>query len=274
VRIGSGGDLLFYTSDNSGKVGIYADNDGELTVGYGGNLKVTNDLTVWDNLILTKNMDQIIFTAGNDDWWIMSKGAPTDNKAFAVYSPSGDGGSYSGWNFYVEEDGDVFVTGNLNVDGTVRIRPPIGYKKTTTNYEIPNADEGKWIDDPMGSVTVTINGPSTLWIVYRGRLYAYDHSGSCNNAHSFGYSKISVSGTDYNESKFAWEVSTGEGKSGERGFISTLLVNVSCASYPCTKTIKGRIYVKDGTCPCGWPLWCDVRQHLVERNLFVEAFKW
>ena len=125
VRISSGGDLLFYTSDNSGRVGLYCDNDGELTVGYGGNLKVTHDLTVWNNLILTKNMDQIIFTAGNDDWWIMSKGAPTDNKAFAVYSPGNDGGSYSGWNFYVEEDGDVFVSGDLKVRGDLNVRGTI-----------------------------------------------------------------------------------------------------------------------------------------------------
>ncbi len=159
----------------------------------------------------------------------------------------------------------------LDVNGTVRIRPPLAYKKTTTTYTIPNSSEGSWIDDPMGAASVTIYGPSTLWIVYRGRIYARD-DGTCGNAHSYGYSRIKVGGTAYGESKFAWEVSTGEGSSAERGFISTLLVDVTCGSYPCTITVKGQVNVHDGNCPCVFG-GCDVKQRLAERNLFVEVFR-
>ncbi|MCW1303475.1 MAG: hypothetical protein QW507_03555, partial [Candidatus Nanoarchaeia archaeon] len=165
---------------------------------------------------------------------------------------------------------DVIVSGNLYVGGTANIRPLIRYTSTAVDYEI--STEGQWIDDPFMQLTVTISGPTTLWIVYRGRVYAKDE-GTCGNAHSYGYSKINVDGTDYEVSEFAWEVSTAEGGSGERGFISTLLIDVFCTSYPCSKTIKGRVYVKDGTCPCIWPLYCDVRQHLAQRNLFVEGFR-
>jgi hypothetical protein len=188
------------------------------------------------------------------------------------YIPRWTGSTSLGNSLIYQSGSEIQIFGNLYVSGTARIRPPLGYVKSTTTYEIPNENEATFIDDPMGAVTITINGPSTLWIVYRGRVFAKDY-GSCGNAHSYGYSQINVDGTDYGESMFAWEVSSAEGATGERGFISTLLIDVSCASYPCTKTIKGRIYVHDGNCPCAWPLGCNVRQSLAQRNLFVEAFR-
>jgi len=113
---------------------------------------------------------------------------------------------------------DVNVSGNLNVGGTARIRPPIGYASQTTDWTI--SPEEQWVDDL--STNVTITGPSTLWIVWRGRIYGQDHSGSCLNAHGYGYSKINVAGTGYPESNFAWETG-GEGPTSEQGFVSTLL---------------------------------------------------
>jgi FlaG/FlaF family flagellin (archaellin) len=174
-------------------------------------------------------------------------------------------------NYAGDFEGGTRIDSDLTISGTARIRPPIGYQKTTTAYEIPDASEGTWIDDPMGSVTVNISGPSTLWIVYRGRLYTESNGGGCS--HAYGYSKINVDGTDYGESLFAWEAGTASGDSTEKGFISSLLVDVSCASYPCTKTIKGRQKAKGlDCCP---PVFgsCNTSITLVQRNLFVEAFR-
>ncbi|MBL7054978.1 hypothetical protein ISS05_04440 [Candidatus Woesearchaeota archaeon] len=48
----------------------------------------------------------------------MSK--PGSGLAFAVYSPN-EGGSYSGFKFKVEEDGDAIVSGDLTVGGIAKV---------------------------------------------------------------------------------------------------------------------------------------------------------
>ena len=264
VRIGSGGDFLFYTSNNSGRVGLYCDNDGELTVGYGGNLKVTHDLTVWNNLILTKNMDQIIFTAGNDDWWIMSKGAPTDNKAFAVYSPGNDGGSYSGWNFYVEEDGDVFVTGNLNVDGTAYIRPPYAYDIETTSWKVPeSSDAGTYYNDPYLSTSITVPRNSRLIIWVSGSLAYSDEDVpllSVADPHTWGYYRITVDGNVCSGSRRNHESPTAAGGGSSWGdHFDTMCVYWVT---PGTHTIRLQFADDDGG---------GARVKLGQRTLFVIA---
>jgi hypothetical protein len=119
-----GGHIHFDTSVNNGAY------QHRMTILEGGNvgigttspsktLDVNGDVRISNTLEFTKSMDQILFTAGTDDWYLMSKGAPADNKAFAVWSPSGDGGSYSDFKFWVEEDGDTSVTGDLTVNGNV-----------------------------------------------------------------------------------------------------------------------------------------------------------
>ena len=265
VRIGSGGDLLFYTSDNSGRVGLYCDNDGELTVGYGGNLKVTHDLTVWNNLILTKNMDQIIFTAGNDDWWIMSKGAPTDNKAFAVYSPSGDGGSYSGWNFYVEEDGDVFVTGDLTVDGTAYVKPPYNYDVGEVAWTVPeSSDANTYYNDPYLWTTLSVPRNSRLIIWASGALAYYDEDVPFlqnPDPHTWGYYRITVDGNPCYGSKRHHESPTyaGGGSSWGDHFETMCIYDVSAGYH----TIRLQFADDDGG---------GARVKLGERTLFVIGF--
>jgi hypothetical protein len=246
---------------------------------YGLKLQWDSDAVVFGLKDYGSNRKDAIISWGDDSNDNLRFLSPVDTDAMIITGTGnvGIGTTDLGTN-KLKVAGNAEITDNLTVGGTARIRPPLGYKSTVVSYEIPNSSEGNWIDDPMGSVSVTISGPSTLWIVYRGRIYAKDYScgqfNGCCNAHSYGYSKVSVNDVDQEASLFAWEVSTGEGDTGERGFISTAILDVTCASYPCTKTIKGRIYVKDGNCPCVWPGWCDVRQVLVQRNLFVEAFKW
>jgi hypothetical protein len=152
------------------------------------------------------------------------------------------------------------------------IRPPIAYKSTTDDNKIPNADEGKLIDDPMGPVSITIYAPAHLWIEYRAHLYFVDE-GNCKDPNVSGYMLLNVDGADYPESKYVWR---NRSPQVHEGVISTLLVPVSCASYPCTKTIKARFYFRDEWCPCqglagNW--YCDMRHHIVERNLFVVGFR-
>ncbi|MBL7050873.1 hypothetical protein ISS04_01790, partial [Candidatus Woesearchaeota archaeon] len=109
------GDTLTCVEDESGLTEAEADN---LYVNVGGDT-MTGDLTVEGNIYLSKSMDQIRFTSGTDDWWWMSKAAPTSNLAFAVYSPTSDGGSHSGFKFRVKENGDAIVSGDLTVSGDI-----------------------------------------------------------------------------------------------------------------------------------------------------------
>jgi hypothetical protein len=242
--------LAKFTSSNTiGDSRIYDSGSGAVTI--------DGDVDVNGWSLELAGADFVLGT--NDGRW---KGSATNQRALVH-----DGTATSGDYLVINYAGDF--EGGTRIDGITRMRPPLAYKSSTT-VSGPMSD-GSWSDDPMGSVSISIPGPSTLWIIYRGRNWVNASGGSC--AHAFGYSRIKVDTTEYGESMFGWETSTTEGNTVERGFVSSLLIDVSCASYPCTKTITGRYYWKSRNCCPPLIGSCSMTSHLAGRNLFVMAFR-
>ncbi|MGE3992855.1 tail fiber domain-containing protein, partial [Pseudorhodoplanes sp.] len=117
------------TIKNTGNVGIGTTNPG-YTLDISGNLRTTS--SVYANIALytpisvyTGIQDQIRFDGNTDEWWWMSKGAPTGTYAFGVYSPATDGGSNFGFVFYINENGTAWLKSTLTQNSDIRLKEDI-----------------------------------------------------------------------------------------------------------------------------------------------------
>jgi hypothetical protein len=116
-------DVLTVTSSNNVGIGMIP----------GTKLDINGDMQTNGAFFLKRNMDQIQFIANSTDrWFLMSKVAPTgDNKALGLYTPDTSGSGSSGFKWYINENGDQYVTRNSNVAGNVSM-----------GYEILSVDCG------------------------------------------------------------------------------------------------------------------------------------
>jgi len=141
LRIGSGGDLVFISADGTGNVGIYSDTADELVVGYGGNLKVTGNLSVNGGASITNDLT----VSGGDI--ILGSSAIHNSIANAVNISDGDNG-------YFYDDGRVAIgnsagTQPVEIRGsgtTIRNGLNVGGNIRTTSgiFDIPNTWDSQY----------------------------------------------------------------------------------------------------------------------------------
>lgn len=114
---------LYWDATNN-RLGIGTDTPG-YKLDVNGAIHTNNNVRIDNVLYLGRILDQIVFDGNNDAWWWVSKGAPTGTYAFGVYSPAGDGGSNSGFVFYINENGTAWLKSTLTQNSDIRLKEDI-----------------------------------------------------------------------------------------------------------------------------------------------------